>query len=93
MSRDGAEEQRAPHRPPDCREVGLDQLAALGVRYWSVPTDDYEKDPTFVDIKGGRGYTYTDVISVSPQTLPSYEEKVSVLKSGSFNTALLLHKL
>ncbi len=30
------EDQRKPHKPPNCETVSLSQLAALGVLYWKV---------------------------------------------------------
>jgi len=39
--------------------------------------DDYEV--TLSSIRSERGYTYSDIITVSPETLPNYEQKVAFL--------------
>lgn len=39
--------------------------------------DDYEA--TLSSIRSERGYTYSDIITVSPETLPNYEQKVAFL--------------
>lgn len=41
--------------------------------------DNYEGDPVLEEIRSERGYNYSDVISVSPDKLPNYEDKVSCL--------------
>lgn len=40
--------------------------------------DTYEQDNAFEELKKERGYTYEDVIEISPDKLPNYEEKVSI---------------
>ena len=39
--------------------------------------DNYEEEPVLEKIRSERGYNYSDVITVSPEKLPNYEEKVS----------------
>lgn len=38
--------------------------------------DTYEEDGMLDKIKKDRGYNYEDVIEISPEKLPNYEEKV-----------------
>lgn len=38
--------------------------------------DAYEEDGVLDQIKKDRGYNYEDVIEISPEKLPNYEEKV-----------------
>lgn len=73
---DADDDQRKPHRlvpnePCDARE-----LASLGVLYWKLDEGIYESDPKLEAIKKCRGYSFSDMIEVSPETLPGYEEKI-----------------
>ena len=47
--------------------------------YTQLDADNYEGDPVLEEIRSERGYNYSDVISVSPDKLPNYEDKVSCL--------------
>ena len=40
--------------------------------------DNLEGEGLLAKIRKDRGYTYEDTISVSKETLPNYEEKVSI---------------
>lgn len=40
--------------------------------------DTYEGDGMLDKIKKDRGYNYEDVIEISPEKLPNYEEKVNI---------------
>ena len=39
--------------------------------------ENYESEGILEKVKKERGYNYSDVIEVSPETLPNYETKVS----------------
>mmetsp|Transcript_46510 Transcript_46510/g.92141 ORF Transcript_46510/g.92141 Transcript_46510/m.92141 type:complete len:180 (+) Transcript_46510:51-590(+) len=67
-------DQREPHRQPGDSAVTLDELAKLGVLHWSGITGP--EDPKLEEIKTQRGYTYTDVCNITPETLPDYENKI-----------------
>lgn len=66
-------DQRLPHRKNPNEPVSLESLKKLGVEYWNVKG---EKDKQLEVIKEEQGYSYSDIISVSPDTLPNYEEKI-----------------
>ncbi|CAK0734772.1 hypothetical protein CVIRNUC_000479 [Coccomyxa viridis] len=70
---DSQEDQRLPHRRSPNEAVSLDYLKKLGVLYWRV---DGEDDPKLQVIRDARGYSYKDVITVSPEKLPNYEQKI-----------------
>jgi len=36
----------------------------------------HETDPALAKIRSDRGYNYTDTITISPEKLPNYEEKL-----------------
>jgi 1,2-dihydroxy-3-keto-5-methylthiopentene dioxygenase len=40
--------------------------------------DTHEEDGVLDKIKKDRGYNYEDVIEISPEKLPNYEEKVYI---------------
>uniref|UniRef100_H2Z978 Acireductone dioxygenase n=1 Tax=Ciona savignyi TaxID=51511 RepID=H2Z978_CIOSA len=60
---------------PD-QSVSLDELAKLGVEYFQVDADTREENDFYKNLKKERGYSYSDLITVSPDTLPNYEQKV-----------------
>ncbi|GAB4820577.1 hypothetical protein N2152v2_007623 [Parachlorella kessleri] len=70
-------DQRLPHRQTPNKPCSLDALGALGVlAYRLTQPDSPESDPRLAAIKKVRGYTYEDLISIHPDTLPNYEEKI-----------------
>eukprot|EP00600_Ochromonadales_sp_CCMP1393_P006508 CAMPEP_0174975918 /NCGR_PEP_ID=MMETSP0004_2-20121128/12719_1 /TAXON_ID=420556 /ORGANISM="Ochromonas sp., Strain CCMP1393" /LENGTH=178 /DNA_ID=CAMNT_0016226841 /DNA_START=54 /DNA_END=590 /DNA_ORIENTATION=- len=66
-------DQRLPHKA-DGGDVSLDLIAKLGVIHWSGLSG--VDDPKLALIKEERGYTYTDVCTVHPDTLPDFENKI-----------------
>jgi 1,2-dihydroxy-3-keto-5-methylthiopentene dioxygenase len=71
------EDQRKPHRLVPNQPCSPRELAALGVLYWKLDEGIFEAgDPRLEAIKKCRGYSYSDMIEVSPDTLPGYEEKI-----------------
>ena len=53
-------------------------LHALGVRAWALDAGLYESggDPRLASIRRARGYNYEDCITITPDALPNYEEKI-----------------
>lgn len=71
------EDQRAPHRLTPNKPCCARELAALGVLYWRLDEAKFDAgDPRLEAIKKVRGYSYSDLIEVSPATLSGYEEKI-----------------
>jgi 1,2-dihydroxy-3-keto-5-methylthiopentene dioxygenase len=66
--------QRLPHKPEPLMEVSKDKLVSLGVLFWEGLTG--VDDPRVEEIKAERGYSYSDVITCSPEKLPGYETKI-----------------
>jgi 1,2-dihydroxy-3-keto-5-methylthiopentene dioxygenase len=73
---DSTEDQRLPHRRSPNQPVPLEKLRDLGVLYWKLDADNHETDPKLAAIRKVRGYSYQDVITVSPDKLPGYEQKI-----------------
>jgi len=68
-------DQRLAHRRSgDDADVSLDTLAKLGVLHWSGITG--AEDPKLDAIKAERGYSYTDIITITPAALPDFENKI-----------------
>eukprot|EP00968_Pinguiococcus_pyrenoidosus_P007629 scaffold517_cov255-Pinguiococcus_pyrenoidosus.AAC.3 len=73
---DDGKDQRLPHKYEPNREVSLDKLSQLGVLQWALDADNYKSDPELQKIRDDRGYSYEDIIEVSPDTLPGYDDKI-----------------
>jgi len=73
MDDDVVTDQRQPHRR-DEHDVSRELLDSLGVLQWSGING--AEDPQLDKIKKDRGYTYTDIINVSPGKLEGYEQKI-----------------
>lgn len=67
------EDQRMPHRASESNDISLEYLDKLGVKYWHFEPSNYLNDVRFKTLKSDRGYTYEDVVEVSPLTLKNYE--------------------
>lgn len=71
-----SDDQRLSHLTDPPQFVSLTELEKLGVNYWFVDPENYERDESFQKIKHDRGYSYQDLIEVSPKTLENYESKI-----------------
>ena len=76
-------DQRTPHQTSPPAYISIPHLKALGVNYWHLPpTPNAEAviaEPLagqLGDIRRQRHYKNHDVIRVTPQHLPGYEEKI-----------------
>lgn len=56
--------------------VSPEQLRELGVLYWKLDADNYENDEELKSIREERGYNYQDIITITPERLPDYENKI-----------------
>lgn len=74
MDEDEETDQRAPHRRDEDCDVSRELLDSLGILQWS--DIDGVEDSQLAKIKEDRGYTYTDIITVSPGKLEGYEQKI-----------------
>jgi 1,2-dihydroxy-3-keto-5-methylthiopentene dioxygenase len=73
---EGVGDQRLPHRRTPNMPCSPSSLRELGVLCWRMDADAYPSDPKLKAIRKVRGYSYEDLISVSPETLPGYDEKI-----------------
>ncbi|KAL6477506.1 hypothetical protein MHYP_G00133410 [Metynnis hypsauchen] len=75
---ESAEDQRLPHRLEPNKPVSLEDLQRIGVFYWKLNADIYENDPELQRIREERGYSYMDIITIHPDKLPNYEDKLKM---------------
>eukprot|EP01084_Bolivina_argentea_P161204 280660_1 len=73
MDDDTATDQRKPHRITPNNPASESDLREVGVSSWSLDADKYKDDPALNKVRTERGYTYEDVVTVSP-ALPKYQE-------------------
>jgi 1,2-dihydroxy-3-keto-5-methylthiopentene dioxygenase len=71
---DSPEDQRAPHRREPNVDAPVELLDKLGVLHWEGLLGP--EDPRLDVIRQERGYSYTDMVCVSPDKLPDYENKI-----------------
>lgn len=67
-------DQRLPHKREGDSEVSLETLAKLGVLHWTGLTG--ADDPRLAQIREERGYSYSDIVTVTPEKLPDFENKI-----------------
>lgn len=79
-------DQREPHRLEPNQPVSPQKLAELGVLYWHLDADKWENDPKLEAIRKVRGYSYVEVISISRDTLPNYDEKIKTFYQEHIHT-------
>jgi 1,2-dihydroxy-3-keto-5-methylthiopentene dioxygenase len=74
MDSDETSDQRLPHKREVDPEVSLEYLTRLGViNFGGINGVD---DPKLAAIREERGYNYSDLVVISPEKLPDYENKI-----------------
>ncbi|XP_076253084.1 acireductone dioxygenase-like [Rhynchophorus ferrugineus] len=80
-------DKREEHHKNPPEFVPLDDLFKLtGVEYYKLDINNLKSDETLENIKKERGYTYEDQITISPEHLPNYEEKLKIFYSEHIHT-------
>jgi len=87
--KDNCEDQCAENRLEPNVPITPEQMAELGISYWKLDADAYTypdvsipwnpsdaKDPKLQKIREDRGYSYADIITVHPDYLPGYSDKI-----------------
>jgi len=64
------------YRIEDNAEVSMDYVTSLGVLYWRIDPINYDREGKLAAIRKERKYTYHDIVTVSPTTLPNYEQRI-----------------
>jgi len=90
MMEDGTyEDQKERNRLSPNKPVPVDSLRKLGIQYWKMDAENYTyppkaipwdpkdaTDPKLMGIRDDRGYSYADIITVRPDLLPGYDQKI-----------------
>lgn len=82
-------DQKAPNKKEPNEPIDAVGLRKLGICYWKMDAESYTypvkaipwdpkdaTDPRLVKLRDDRGYSYADIITVHPDHLPGYEQKV-----------------
>lgn len=75
---DSQEDQRLPHKQSPNKPCPLSALRKLGVLSWKLDADAHETDPKLAAVRKVRGYSYTEIITISKDKLPGYDEKIKM---------------
>jgi len=87
---DTCENQKEENRKEPNEPVSVDTLRELGIHFWKIDPEGYNYpalsvpwnpndslDPRLSQLRDDRGYSYADIITIHPDKLPGYEEKVA----------------
>ena len=94
MDDDESADQRAEHRAAGAEAVPLSALDALGVLQFRLdPAVDKAAagfseaaDAALQALRAARGYSYVDLITLSPEKLPNYEAKLKIFYTEHLHT-------
>jgi 1,2-dihydroxy-3-keto-5-methylthiopentene dioxygenase len=83
------EDQKKENRQDPNVPAPVDAIRKLGIQYWKMDAENYTypvksvpwdpkdaTDPRLKAIRDDRGYSYADIITVHPDHLPGFEDKV-----------------
>lgn len=89
MMPDEVEDQCKENRLSPNIKVTAADMRKLGICYWKMDADKYQypvkaipwdpkdtMDPKLSALRDARGYSYADIITVHPDTLPGFEDKI-----------------
>lgn len=83
---DSDADQRLPHKLEPNEPCSLETLRSLGVLSWKLDADNYENDPKLEAIRKVRNYSYTEIIEISKDKLPGYEDKIKMFYEEHIHT-------
>jgi len=83
------EDQKKENRQEPNKPASVEDCKKLGIQYWKMDADKFSYpvkavpwdpkdavDPRLKAIRDDRGYSYADIITVHPDHLPGFEDKV-----------------
>mmetsp|Transcript_21652 Transcript_21652/g.33122 ORF Transcript_21652/g.33122 Transcript_21652/m.33122 type:complete len:206 (-) Transcript_21652:293-910(-) len=89
MTEGKCENQKALNKQEPNAPVSAEMLRKIGIAYWNLPPDDFTypvksvpwdpseaPDPKLMALRDERGYSYADIITVHPDHLPGFDDKV-----------------
>eukprot|EP00615_Pteridomonas_danica_P007291 CAMPEP_0114336520 /NCGR_PEP_ID=MMETSP0101-20121206/5764_1 /TAXON_ID=38822 ORGANISM="Pteridomonas danica, Strain PT" /NCGR_SAMPLE_ID=MMETSP0101 /ASSEMBLY_ACC=CAM_ASM_000211 /LENGTH=210 /DNA_ID=CAMNT_0001468475 /DNA_START=19 /DNA_END=651 /DNA_ORIENTATION=+ len=97
---DSGEDKKAENRFEPNVPCTKETLLELGINYWNVDPTGFEYpvksvpwdpkdalDPALAEIRDNRGYSYADIITVHPDHLPDFENKVKAFQEEHIHDA------
>ncbi|KAJ7541159.1 hypothetical protein O6H91_10G048900 [Diphasiastrum complanatum] len=72
------EDQKLPHKHCPNRPVAAKHINELGVLNWKLDIKEWDTNPLLEEIKKDRGYNYSEILTLSPQDIEDFEEKVKI---------------
>eukprot|EP00877_Chromochloris_zofingiensis_P003123 jgi/Chrzof1/12811/Cz07g08110.t1 len=79
-------DQRTPHRQTPNKPCSVSQLRDLGVLSWRLDADAYEHDPKLDAIRKVRNYSYMEILEISKDKLPGYNDKIKMFYEEHIHT-------
>jgi 1,2-dihydroxy-3-keto-5-methylthiopentene dioxygenase len=79
-----AVDSRELHQTNPIKAISIAYLEALGVSYWKLPTAGAIENPNggkLGEIRTARNYSSHDVVTISREKLPNYDEKLKIFYS------------
>jgi 1,2-dihydroxy-3-keto-5-methylthiopentene dioxygenase len=89
MTEGDIDDQKKECRQEPNAKVDVEGMRKLGIAYWKMDAETYKYpvkavpwdpkdavDPRLKSIRDDRGYSYADIISIRPDLLPGYDEKI-----------------
>ena len=83
--------------------VTAEGMRKLGISYWKMDADSFKypvkevpwdpkdaQDPKLKALRDDRGYSYADIITVHPDHLPGFEDKIKSFFEGKSIVSVLL---
>ncbi|GIY57611.1 1,2-dihydroxy-3-keto-5-methylthiopentene dioxygenase [Caerostris darwini] len=84
---DSFEDPKKEHHLDPPEYVPIEKLYDLSrVEYWRIDVDNLEKEKQYADLRKSRGYDYEDLVEISRDTLPNYDEKIKAFYAEHLHT-------
>lgn len=83
---DSPEDQRLPHKQHPNKPCSLAALRDLGVLYWKLDADKHDTDPRLAAIRKVQNYSYMEIVNISKDTLPGYDDKLKMFYQEHLHT-------
>eukprot|EP00928_Gymnodinium_smaydae_P072506 TRINITY_DN55859_c0_g1_i1.p1 TRINITY_DN55859_c0_g1~~TRINITY_DN55859_c0_g1_i1.p1 ORF type:complete len:644 (+),score=148.99 TRINITY_DN55859_c0_g1_i1:63-1994(+) len=97
---DNVTDQKAPNRREPNVPASPELLETLGVKHWHCPPDAFnypakalpfepqenQKDPKLQQLRAEWGMNYADIITITPELLPDYENKLKIFFEEHIHT-------
>ncbi|KAF8785807.1 acireductone dioxygenase-like [Argiope bruennichi] len=84
---ESSEDPRTEHHLNPPQFIPIENLYDLsGVEYWRIDVDNLDKEEQYTELRKNRGYDYEDLVEISKDTLPEYDEKIKAFYTEHLHT-------